>query len=169
MRCAVNSPQGARPVGGCLREGLVQARDMRDHAVNAGELESAEGGNVGDDQQQLPAVRLGAIVYRQQGMKPVRITKPVTVMSTTSVPCPCAAAFSRADRIASALVTSISSGAATTGTPLTTSKDDIQSPTYVVSQHVKPSQLLKRGARSGRHEMKWAVASTVQIQGHFRL
>src|SRR5580700_10936150 len=89
-------------------------------------------------------------------------------MSTTSVPCPCAAAFSRADRSASALVTSISSGAATTGTPLTTSKDDMRSPTYVVSQHVNPSQLLKRGARSGRHEMKWAVTTTVHIQGHSR-
>ena len=43
-----------------------------------------------------------------------------------------------------------------------------RSPTYVVSQRVNPSQLLSRGARSGRHEMKWAVTAKVHIQGHSR-
>jgi hypothetical protein len=45
----------------------------------------------------------------------------VRVMSTTSVPCPCAAASTRADRSSGALVMSISTGAVTTGTPLITS------------------------------------------------
>src|SRR6185312_4418458 len=47
-------------------------------------------------------------------------------MSTTSVPCPSAAA-SRAARSASAFVMSISSGAATTGTPRTTSTVNLAS------------------------------------------
>jgi hypothetical protein len=45
----------------------------------------------------------------------------VPAMSTTNVPCPRAAASSSTARSQSALVTSISSGAATTGTPLTIS------------------------------------------------
>src|ERR1700760_3265918 len=48
-------------------------------------------------------------------------------MSTTSVPFPFAAALSRADRSAPALVMSISSGAATTGTPPTTSTGNLSS------------------------------------------
>ena len=45
----------------------------------------------------------------------------VPVMSTTNVLCPRAAASSRTARSQSALLTSISAGAATTGTPLTIS------------------------------------------------
>src|SRR6266487_1386416 len=48
-------------------------------------------------------------------------------MSTTSAPCPFAAAVSRADRSVSAFVMSISSGAATTGTPWTTSTGNLSS------------------------------------------
>src|SRR5580658_291694 len=55
-------------------------------------------------------------------------------MSTTSVPYPCAAASTRADRSADALVMSISSGSATTGTPRTTLKDGVPSLTCVTSR-----------------------------------
>src|ERR1700760_3023634 len=55
-------------------------------------------------------------------------------MSHTSVPYPCAAPPSRADPSAGALVMSISSGAATTGTPLTTSKGNLASPIWVTSR-----------------------------------
>jgi hypothetical protein len=58
----------------------------------------------------------------------------VRVMSTTRVPCPCAAASSRADRNSGALVMSISSGAVTTGTPLTTSKGHLPSRICVTSR-----------------------------------
>src|SRR5579871_6859505 len=50
-------------------------------------------------------------------------------MSTTSLPCPFAAALSRADRRASALVISISSGVATTGTPSIISTGNVSSST----------------------------------------
>jgi len=65
----------ARPVGGCLREGLVQAREGADYAVSAGDLENAEDDGGRDDQQQLTTFSLGALVRRQQGMNPRRITK----------------------------------------------------------------------------------------------
>jgi hypothetical protein len=58
-----------------LREGLVQAREVGDHAVNAGDRENAEDGSGGDDQQQLTALSLGALVRREQGMEPGGITE----------------------------------------------------------------------------------------------
>ena len=54
-------------------------------------------------------------------------------MSTTSIPCPCEAASNRADRSSGALIMSISSGAATTGTPLTTSTGHLPLCTCVTS------------------------------------
>jgi len=59
-----------------LREGLLQAREVGDHAVDARDRENAQDGSGGDDQQQLTALRLGTLVRREQGMKPGRITKP---------------------------------------------------------------------------------------------
>jgi hypothetical protein len=47
LRCAVSSPMAVRPVGGRLREGLVQAREAGDDAVNAGDRENAETGAPG--------------------------------------------------------------------------------------------------------------------------
>src|SRR5881227_1148710 len=61
LRCAVSSPMAVRPVGGRLCQGLVQAREVGDHAVHAGDRENAEDGNGGDDQQQLTASSLGAL------------------------------------------------------------------------------------------------------------
>src|SRR6201994_455639 len=51
----------------------------------------------------------------------------VRLMSTTSLPGPCAAASSSAARNPSALVISTSSGVTTTGTPLTTSIGNLTS------------------------------------------
>jgi hypothetical protein len=50
IRRAVNSPPGAQSGGGRLREGLVQARDVGDHAVKADDLENAERCMARDDQ-----------------------------------------------------------------------------------------------------------------------
>jgi hypothetical protein len=149
LRCAVSSRMAVRPVGGRLREGPVQAREVGDHAVNAGDRENAEDGSGGDDQQQLAAFTLGALLRRQQGMDRGRITNRVRVMSTTSVRCPCAAACSSADRSPGALVMSISSGAVTTGTPLTTSKGNLSSCTCVTS----------RGRGRGRAERRVPLPS----------
>ena len=88
----------ARPVGGPVREGLPQAGEVGDHAVNAGDLEEAEDGSGRHGQPQLAAFRLGTLMRREQDMLPARITEPVRVMSTTSVPPPCLAASTRADR-----------------------------------------------------------------------
>ena len=71
----VNSPTAVRPVGGCLREGLVHAVEGGDHAVDGGNREGTEDGRGGDGQQQLAAFGLGALVRREQGMKPGGITK----------------------------------------------------------------------------------------------
>ena len=72
----------------------------------------------------------------------------VRVMSTTRVPCPCAAASSRADRSSGALVMSISSRAVTTGTPLTTSKGE---PAVMHLGHrLGPRTLLLNAAAAGR-------------------
>jgi len=48
-----------------LREGLLQAGEVRDHAVDAGEREDAEDGRGGDSQQHFAAFGLGALVRRQ--------------------------------------------------------------------------------------------------------
>jgi hypothetical protein len=52
LRCAVRSPVAVRPVGGRLRESLVQAGEVGDHAVHAGDRENAEDADGGNDQQQ---------------------------------------------------------------------------------------------------------------------
>jgi hypothetical protein len=62
--------------GGCLRESLVQAGEVRDHLVHAGDRENPQDGSVGDHQQHLAALSLGAPVRRHQGVKPGRITEP---------------------------------------------------------------------------------------------
>jgi len=62
--------------GGCLRESLVQAGEVRDHLVHAGDRENPQDGSVGDHQQHLAALRLGAPVRCHQGVKPGRITEP---------------------------------------------------------------------------------------------
>ncbi|MGB6578213.1 MAG: helix-turn-helix domain-containing protein [Streptosporangiaceae bacterium] len=69
----VSSPAAVRPVRGRLREGLVQAGEVRDHAVDAGEREDAEDGRGGDSQQQFAAFGLSALVRRQQRMQPVLV------------------------------------------------------------------------------------------------
>jgi hypothetical protein len=56
-------------VGGRLREGLLQAREVRDYAVNAGDRENAEHGIAGKDQQHVTACGRGPLVRSQQGMK----------------------------------------------------------------------------------------------------
>src|SRR6266700_411113 len=66
----VSSPAAVRPVRGRLREGLVKAGEVRDHAVDAGEREDAEDRRGGDSQQQFAAFGLGALVRRQQRMQP---------------------------------------------------------------------------------------------------
>ena len=71
LRCAVSSPMAVRPVGGRLREGLIQGREVGNHAVNAGDLEDAEDGRGGDSQQQFAAFGLGApqcLLTRMAGM-----------------------------------------------------------------------------------------------------
>ena len=75
LRCAVSSLMAVRPVGGGLREGLVQAGEAGDDAVNAGDRENAEDGSGGDDQQQFAAFSLGALVRREQGMQPGGVTE----------------------------------------------------------------------------------------------
>src|SRR5882724_12828788 len=62
----VSSPAAVRPVRGRLREGLVKAGEVRDHAVDVGDREDAKDGRGGDSQQQLAAFVLGALVRRQQ-------------------------------------------------------------------------------------------------------
>lgn len=52
LRCPIGSPMAVRPVGGRLREGLVQVREGGDHAVNAGDRENPEDVSGGEDQQQ---------------------------------------------------------------------------------------------------------------------
>jgi len=66
----------ALPAGRRLRQGLVQAREVADHAVEAGERENAKDRSTGDDQQQLAAFGLGALMRREQGMEPGRIAEP---------------------------------------------------------------------------------------------
>ena len=52
-----------------MREGVVQAGEAGDHAVNAGEREDAQDRSIGNDQPQLAAVGLGALMRRQQRME----------------------------------------------------------------------------------------------------
>ena len=84
---------------------MVQARDPGDHAVNAGDLESTQSGNVGDDEQQLAAWAWARLCAASRVWIPAESQNRVKVMSSMSVPCPCAAASSRAIRSASVLVT----------------------------------------------------------------
>jgi len=65
-------PQVARRV----RQGLVQAREGADHAVDAGDRENAEDRGAGDDEQQLAPFGLGALMRRQQGVQPARVAEP---------------------------------------------------------------------------------------------
>jgi hypothetical protein len=58
-----------------LREGLVEAGEVGDHAVDAGQREDAEDGRGGDSQQQFAAFGLSALVRRQQRMQPGRIAE----------------------------------------------------------------------------------------------
>jgi hypothetical protein len=58
-----------------LREGLADAGEGGDHAVDGGHREHAEDGRGGDSQQQSAAFGLGPLVRRQQRMQPGRITE----------------------------------------------------------------------------------------------
>jgi hypothetical protein len=62
--------------GGCLREGLIQAGEVRDDLVHASDRENPQDGGVGDHQQHLAALSLGVPVRCHQGVKPGRITEP---------------------------------------------------------------------------------------------
>jgi hypothetical protein len=116
-----------RPVGGRLREGLIQGREVGDHAVNAGDREDAEDGRGGDSQQQFAAFGLGALVRRQQRMQPGRIAELGPGHVGHQDPVPVRGCLQQGRPQLRALVMSISSGAVTTGTPLTTSKGNLPS------------------------------------------
>ena len=101
-----------RPVSGRLREGLIRGREVGDHAVNAGERENAQDGSGGDDQPRLAALAWARLCAASRVRIPDESQNWVPVMSATSVPCPRAAASSRADRSFGALVMSTAEGEA---------------------------------------------------------
>ena len=70
------APSADKPVGAGVREGLVQAGEGGDYAVNGGEFEHAQDGSGGADQQQLATFALGSLVRGQQDMQPGRVAEP---------------------------------------------------------------------------------------------
>ena len=80
-----------------------------------------------------PAFGLSALVRRQQRMQPGRIAELGPGHVDHEGPVSVRGRLDRADRSSGALVMSISSGAVTTGTPLTTSKRHLPSRTFVTS------------------------------------
>jgi hypothetical protein len=60
----------------CLRQGLVQVREVGDDAGDTGEREDAEHGAGRDDQQQLTTVDQGSLMGPHQHLHPGRIAEP---------------------------------------------------------------------------------------------
>jgi hypothetical protein len=60
-----------------MREGAVQGREVRDHAVNAGDREDAEDRSTANHQQQLAACGPDALVRGHQGVEPGLLRTPV--------------------------------------------------------------------------------------------
>jgi hypothetical protein len=109
-------------VNRCRCHGLVQAWEVGDHAVDAGEGEDAQNRRAGgDDQPQLAAVGQGAVVRPHQGAQPGRIA----VLSAGHVHHERGVAAGGCfpqNRVQPVGVADIDfGGAATTGTPLTIS------------------------------------------------
>ena len=115
-----------RAAGVCARASarLVKLGITRSIAVSAKTRRTVVLGMTSSTSRPSASARLCAAI---RVCSPDESQNRVRVMSTTSVPCPSAPAVSRADRSASALVMSISSGAASTGTPPTTSTGNLSS------------------------------------------
>src|SRR5256885_2103642 len=104
-----------------------------DQVADAGDREDAEDGAVQMTSSSSPPSAWARWWARTRTLSPAESQNCVWAMSATSVLLPCAAASSRAARNPAALVISISSGAVTTGTPLTTSTGKLASCISVTS------------------------------------
>jgi hypothetical protein len=105
-----------------LRKSLFQAGEIWNHAVKPGDREDAEDSIATDDQQYLAVLGAGPLVRTDQCVKPGRVAKLRTAHVDHEGPVPRALLLAEsAVRSSAALVISMSSGAATTGTLLITS------------------------------------------------